>query len=200
MIIHNVEQGSPEWHALRVGKVTSSRLKEVMAKDNLSLIDKLIAEAISGQRKEGYTTAEMQRGIDLEPEARKAYENKTGHEVMQFGFLQSEQFPLLGLSPDGLIFSDGAVEFKCPDTHTHVKCIRQNQIPNDYKDQVLQYFLVHTDLEWLDFVSFDPRFAVKPLFIYRTTRQDQKLAIIEAEIRLTSFFAKLEKYQAEVIF
>lgn len=201
MIIHNdVSQGSDEWKYLRLGKVTGSRLKEVMGKDNLSLVDELIAEQVSEELEEVYINKSMQWGIDWEPVARKEYEKLNKRSVGQCGFLQSDKYPLLGVSPDGLVGAEGAIEIKCPGTKTHVRYIRQSQIPNEYKYQVVQYFLVHEDLKWLDFVSYDPRFKVKPMFIHRVLREELRELIEECTEAIEKFFTKLDKIKSEILF
>jgi hypothetical protein len=204
IIINNIEQGSIEWGKLRIGKVTGTRLKDLRAKDNLPLIDKLIAEIVSEQSKEIKCTEDMQRGTNLEPLARKDYEEYTGHKVEQFGFLQSEKFSWFGLSPDGLI-SNGekyykGVEIKCPDTHTHVKYIRQNTIPAEYKDQILSYFLVNEDHQEHDFVSYDNRFLIKPLHIVTVRREELEKELQEAEEDMIKFYEKFTKYYNQITF
>ena len=207
MIIHNCTQGSHEWHQLRLGKITGSRLKKMMAKDNLALIDELIAEEQVGiPDDDEFMSDEMQRGIDMEPLAIQEYSNITGHEVEHPCLIQSEDWDILCQSPDGCIKGafeggfEGAVEIKCPKTKTHIKYIRMGKIPNEYKEQVWSYFLVNPDLQWLDFVSYDPRLAVKPIWILRITREEltEELATVTAE--LEKFIAKLNKYKSEIFF
>lgn len=201
MIIHNCTQGSHEWHQLRLGKITGSRLKKMMAKDNLSLIDELIAEEQVGIADDDeFMSDEMQRGIDMEPLAIQEYCNITGHEVDHPCFIQSEDWPILCQSPDGYIGTKGAVEIKCPKTKTHIKYIRMGKIPNEYKEQVWSYFLVNPDLQWLDFVSYDPRLAVKPIWIHRVTREELAEELDSAKIELIKFIIKLELYKSEIFF
>lgn len=201
MIIHDVQQGTHEWRQLRLGKITSTRLKKVLSKDNLSLVDEMIAEEETGFADEDdFVSEEMQRGVDLEPVAIKEYESITGTDVTRYGFLQSEEIPMLCQSPDGYVGTEGAVEVKCPKTKTHVKYIRQGQIPNEYKEQVWCYFLVNTDLKWVDFVSYDPRLTKKPIWILRINREDVQDNLITAELELNKFIAKLEQYRYEIFF
>lgn len=201
MIIHDCTQGSFEWHQLRLGKITGSRLKKMMAKDNLSLIDELIAEEQVGIADDDeFVSDEMQRGIDMEPLAIQEYCNITGYIVDHPCFLQSEDWPILCQSPDGYIGTTGAVEVKCPKTKTHVKYIRMGKIPNEYKEQVWSYFLVNPDLQWLDFVSYDPRLAVKPIWIHRVMREELAEELQTAVVELEKFIAKLDKYKSEIFF
>ncbi len=201
MIIYNCEQATEEWFNLRLGKVTGTTLKDVMGSNNLSLIDTLIAEIMTEQYElDDYVSPQMQRGIDLEPLAIQAYENATGIETTQVGFIQSEKFERFGMSPDRLVGSVGGVEVKCPSSKKHIQYIRQNQVPSEYKHQVLSGLFINDQAEWWDFVSFDPRVSQKPLFIFRTYRNDvaDQLKVIDDE--LIKFFAKLEKYRVQVMF
>ncbi len=201
MIIHDCTQGSHEWHQLRLGKITGSRLKKMMAKDNLALIDELIAEEQVGiPDDDDFISEDMQRGIDMEPLAIQEYSNITGHEVDHPCLIQSEDWDILCQSPDGYVGKEGAVEIKCPKTKTHIKYIRMGKIPNEYKEQVWSYFLVNPDLQWLDFVSYDPRLAVKPIWIHRINREElaEELATVTAE--LEKFISKLNKYKSEIFF
>lgn len=203
-VFRELEQGSLEWLTLRLGKVTGTRLKKLMAKDNLGLVDELIAEMVSEQVEEIVPSQSMQRGSDLEPIARKAYEDFTGHKVEQFGFLQSDKYEWFGISPDGLISEKGkflkGVEIKCPDTDTHVRYIRQDSLPAEHKYQVYSYFLVNEDQLEHDFVSFDNRFPIKPIHIVNVRREDIKEELKEIEEAMVKFWAKFQKYYNQVTF
>lgn len=201
MIIHDVEQGSYEWHQIRLGKITSTRLKKLMSKDNLSLVDELIAEEETGiSDDDGFVSEDMQRGIDLEPLAIKEYESVTGNTVTRYGILQSDELPILCQSPDGYVGTEGAIEVKCPRTKTHVKYIRQGKIPNDYKEQVWTYFMVNPNLKWLDFISYDPRLTKKPIWILRVNREDVQDDIIGAWMMLQAFNEKYIRLKEELFF
>jgi putative phage-type endonuclease len=201
MIIHDVEQGSYDWHKIRLGKITSTRLKKVMSKDNLSLVDELIAEEETGlSDDDGFVSEDMQRGIDLEPLAIKEYESITGSTVTRYGILQSDELPILCQSPDGYVGTEGAIEVKCPRTKTHVKYIRQGKIPNDYKEQVWCYFMVNPNLKWLDFISYDPRLTKKPIWVLRVNREDVQDDLIEAWMMLQAFNEKYMRLKEELFF
>jgi hypothetical protein len=207
MRIHNVEQGSIEWFDLRLAKVTGTSFKNVFGSDNLSLIDRLIAESETRESSEDemYVSDDMQRGIDLEPVARKEYEKHTKTKVTQVGFLQHEDlFDWFGLSSDGLVYIKkklvGAVEIKCPTTKIHVKRIRQNQLPNDYKYQVKAHFIVSDEIQWVDFVSYDPRFLKRPLFIHRTTREEVAEEMAEMKNKMFEFQSKYHSIRDKITF
>ncbi len=205
MIILAIQQGTPEWHKVRLGKVTGTRIKDVMSADNLSVCDKIIAEIITDQAEESFVNKAMQWGIDQEPFARKAYEGLTGHKVEQFGFIIHNERGWLGMSPDGLIklkLTDNgykkAVEIKCPNTSTHVKYIRQNKIPNEYKYQIMGLFLINPVLTNVDFISYDPRFTIKPLHIVNITRESLVEELQKLDESLVKFWNKTMEYYEQI--
>jgi putative phage-type endonuclease len=191
---HQVEQRSEEWRELRLGKITGTRLKAVLAKNNLPLIDELIAEKLTEQVEEVYVNEAMQRGIDMEPIGFEAYTAETNQEVHEIGFVTNSDYGHCGLSPDGFIGSNGAIELKCPSSKVHIEYVRTNKVPAKYRPQVLMYLIMCPDLEWVDFVSFDPRVTIKPINIVRTNRADilDELETVKAE--LDKFCEKLDKY------
>lgn len=203
-IYNDLEQGSLEWLKLRLGKVTGSRLKELLASDNLKLIDKLTAELITEEIKETRPSESMQRGTDMEPIARKYYEAYTGSLVEQVGFMVSEKYDWFGVSPDGLIKKGGiykkGVEIKCPDTETHVRYIRMGGVPSEHRPQVLSYFIVNPNHEEHDFVSFDNRFKIRPIYIATVTRDSIKEEIEKTEEAMVKFWIKFQKYYNEITF
>lgn len=195
---HEVQQRTDEWRRLRLGKITGTRLKEIFKSNNLPLVDELISERLTGRVDEIYVNDAMQRGIDMEPIGIEAYEKKAGVKVHEMGFVTNENYPECGLSPDGFIGSKGAIELKCPGSKKHIEYIRTNKLPAQYKYQVTMYFLMCEDLEYLDFVSFDPRVKIKPLHILRVNRDEIDLETARAE--LTKFCDKLTKYYDQVTF
>lgn len=200
MIELNLEQRSPEWFKARLGKITGTRLKEIFKADNLPLIDEMIAEIISEQFEDNYVNSSMQRGIDLEPIVKEYYELLKEIKIINIGFCLSEENDYLGLSPDGFTKDrKGAIEIKCPSTKNHVKYIRMNQIPNDYKHQCYCYFLVNKSLEWLDFISFDDRFKSKIMFIHRINRSEILEELEKTEAELNKFILKFEKYYKQIV-
>lgn len=202
MIRHDVVQGSYEWHNLRIGKVTGTRLKKVMSDSNLEVIDEMIAELETGYTDDIdlYVSEDMQRGTDLEPIAAEAYAEVMGVVPEVCGFITSESMPLLGMSPDRLIGDIGAIEIKCPKSKTHIKTIRQGKVPAEHLYQVICYFLVNPKLEWVDFISFDPRITKKPLFIHRVDRDSVQEKLNESDEKLRKFFEKFEKIKSEIFF
>jgi hypothetical protein len=206
MIEHKVEQGTPEWHKLRIGRITSSRVADIMKSDNLKVVDALIYERSCPDdalwdTQDGYVSDAMQWGTDHEDDAVQAYTAKTGNQMEAVGFCTHKVFDYLGMSPDRLTPDrTGAVEVKCPNTKTHIRTIRMGGLPNEHKYQVLQYFLINEDMQWLDFVSYDPRFAPRPLYIHRITRDEVQVELGELMASIVKFWTKFEKYYQQVTF
>ena len=203
MKILNLQQRSPEWFACRLGVITGSRAKKVFMGNNLSFVDELVAEMISGKREELFQSKAMEHGVLFEPEALDKYIEKTGNDAHEIGFCVHDEFDWLAVSPDALV-SDGntyigGVEIKCPSTKKHIEYIRQNKIPTEYKYQVFQYFLVCETLEWLDFVSYDPGLPKANLFIKRVTRDEIQEELDIAMEKHIKFHDKLLKYKQQVI-
>lgn len=180
MVIHNVEQGSFEWHQLRIGKVTGSTLKRVITSKWVEYSDEIAAERITGDRDvEQFETFEMQLGKEREPIARDLVIRKTGIGFQQFGFIENKSVKGFGLSPDGITKSGNfGLEIKCPSPKAHIRYIRQDKIPTEYYYQVLSYFLVSDKMNVVYFVSYCPEIDEK-LFI-KTIYRDQVEAKIES--------------------
>ena len=182
-------QGSDEWKALRLGKVTASRVADLMARtktgystSRANYMAQLIAERLTDTPAETYTNAAMQHGVDTEPEARAAYEFYQGVTVEQVAFVSHPKIDQAGASPDGLIGDDGLVEIKCPNTATHLETLLGQAVPGKYETQ-MQFQMACTGRKWCDFVSYDPRMPENMrLFIKRLPRDDKRIAELESEI------------------
>ncbi len=191
-----MEQRTDEWYAARLGKVTASRVADLMAKtktgpsaSRANYMADLIVERLTGQRAEGFTNAAMQWGTDTEPQARAAYEFLTDASVAEEGFVVHPTIPDFGASPDGLVGDDGLVEIKCPNTAQHLDVLLSGTIPAKYVTQ-MQAQMACTGRAWCDFVSFDPRMPGEmQLFVQRVARDDGFIAEMEGEVG--SFLSEL---------
>lgn len=198
-----IEQGSADWFAIRCGKVTASRVADVIAKtksgysaSRANYAAQLIAERLTGDVAESYSNAAMQWGTEQEPEARLAYEFRTDAEVEQIAFVDHPTISMSGASPDGLIGAAGLVEIKCPNTATHIETLRGQSIPGKYETQML-WQMACTGRQWCDFVSFDPRLPENMrLFVKRLGRDDARIAELEAEV--TAFLTEIDATVAEL--
>ena len=156
-------QGSEEWHKARLGKVTASRLKDVMAKtksgpssSRKNYMMELLCQRLSGNKKEGFNSSSMQRGTELEPTARKAYSFISNNDVVECSLIDHPTIIGFAASPDGLVGDSGLIEIKCPNTATHVEFLKHGKPKREYILQMHAQMLC-TDRKWCDFVSYDDR-------------------------------------------
>lgn len=192
-----MEQRSTEWFTARLGKVTASRVADVIAKTKTgystsreNYMAQLVCERMTGTQGESYNNAAMQWGTDQEPLARAAYEAAKDVLVDEVGFVVHPTINNAGASPDGLVGDDGLIEIKCPNTATHIDTLLSDKVPNKYNTQ-MQWQLVCTGRKWCDFVSFDPRMPEGlQLFIQRVDFDAEYVKMLEAEI--TGFLGELE--------
>ena len=198
-----IEQGSPEWFEQRRGKVTASRIADIMAKTKLgystsrqNYLMQLLCERLNGKVEESFKSAAMQRGNDLEPEARNWYQLETGEIVEQISFIDHPNIDDAGASPDGLVGNEGLIEIKCPNTATHIETLRSKK-PSDRYYKQMQWQMACTGRKWCDFVSFDNRLPDNlAYFCVRIDRNEDAIAEIEAEVN--KFLEELAVTQAEL--
>ena len=183
-------QGTPEWLALRAGKVTASRVADILAKTKTGVsasrgnyLIQLAIERATGQIEPSFTNEAMQWGIDNEAQARVAYEVQSGHFVDQVPFVDHPNIDGFGCSPDGLVGNVGLCEIKCPNSATHWSYIKANAPPNKYFIQ-MQAQMACTQTEWCDFISFDPRMPERSqLLIVRVERDNAYIAEMEEAVK-----------------
>jgi len=176
MKVHKVIQRSKEWHEIRHAKIGGTSAKGLFV-DSDTLAIELTSKIIEGYNDDdddGYTNEAMQRGIDLEPQALLAIEQYSGYKFGEFGWLESDECNLLGLSPDGMTNDFKiACEVKCPSAKKHLEYILSNEVPSEYIHQVIHYFTVNQDLQTLFFVSYRPEFTAKPIFVKEVLRDSE---------------------------
>lgn len=185
-----IAQGSPEWHAQRVGKVTASRVADIVRRtksgfstSRANLMAELIAERLTGIPAESFKSAAMQWGTDTESAARAAYELIYDCDIELAGFVDHPTIPQAGASPDGFVSADGLVEFKCPLTATHLDTLLGSSIPNDYLIQVQWQMACRPERKWCDWVSFDPRMpAAMQMYRHRVLRDNAQIAELEKAV------------------
>ena len=203
-LIKNLEQRTEEWKQIRKGSIGGTRVKSIMAKNNLPLIDELIAEKHTDLIEENYINDAMQRGIDLEPFAIKEFEELSETKVDTFGLVTNENFPSCHLSPDGLVLDVTGVpmfgvEVKCPSTKKHVEYIRTNRVPAEYKFQVYHYFTICDTISSMFFVSYDPRFEARPVHMVQLNREDITEELEAFKTGLLKFIDKLNKNELLIL-
>ncbi len=185
-----IEQGTPEWLELRKGKVTASRVADILAKTktgpsasrNNYLIE-LALQRVTNAIEPSYSNAYMEWGTATEPQARVAYEVKTSNFVDQVPFIDHPTIEWFGCSPDGLVGKDGLMEIKCPSSATHWEYYKAKEPPKKYFIQ-MQAQMAVTGSKWCDFVSFDPRFPERSqLLIVNIPRDEDFILNMELEIK-----------------
>jgi hypothetical protein len=202
MIICNNEQGSEAWLRDRLGIPTASEFGKVLAngrggkpsatKESYKAL--LLAERLSHRPANTFTSAAMERGTELEPEARSTYEVISGNQVEQIGFVKLDS-GIAGASPDGWIGDDGGLEIKCPETHNHVATVLAGEMPAKHKPQV-QGNLWICEREWWDFVSYDDRVDASGIVIYRQYRDEDYIKTMAEEIE--KFCEELEQLEQKL--
>ncbi|WP_435658121.1 lambda exonuclease family protein [Brucella pituitosa] len=199
----DIIQGSPEWHALRAGKVTASRVADLIAKtksgyaaSRANYMAELLVERLTGASAQGFSSPAMQWGTDNEPDARIAYEFYADVDVEQIAFVDHASIAMTGASPDGLIGADGLLEIKCPITATHIDTLLTGSIPSRYITQ-MNWQMACTGRQWCDFASFDPRLPEHlRLFVKRHHRVDTEIRSLEVDV--TIFIKELNEKIADL--
>lgn len=184
-----VIQGSPEWFAARCGKVTASRVADIIAKTKTgpsasreNYLAQIVCERMTGKPAESYSNAAMAWGTEQEFFARAAYESAKDILVQEVGFVVHPLIEDAGASPDGLVGLFGLVEIKCPNTATHIQTLLDQKVPEKYNTQ-MQWQMACTQRQWCDFVSFDPRMAEGlQIFIKRVEFDPIYVAQLEKEV------------------
>lgn len=197
MRVIDCAQGSPEWHAARCGRVTASRICDVIARtktgwgaSRANYMGELIAERLCGAVQPSFSNAAMQWGSETEPDARASYAFYQGIEVTEVGFVVHPGIEMSGASPDGLAGETGLVEIKCPNVSTHIETLLTRAIPDKYVVQ-MQWQMACTGRMWCDYVSFDPRLPEEMrLFVKRVPRDEDRIGTLEGYVRL--FLEELE--------
>ena len=184
-------QGTAEWKALRLGKVTASRIADVMARTKSgygasrgNYLTELVLERITGVAAEHFINDAMAHGTENEPLARSMYEFMTDNSVDQIPFVDHPSIGMSGCSPDGLVGDSGLIEIKCPSSKTHMATLLGASIEEKYMKQ-MQWQMACTEKGWCDFVSFDPRLpAEMQLFVKRVHRDNAMIFELEKEARI----------------
>lgn len=194
-------QGDPAWLLARSGHVTSSRVRDAVAKlkrkdgeaaARVNYRFDLITERLTGKCVEHFVSRWMEEGKEKEPLARAAYEMASEVEVDLVGFVLHPSISWCGASPDGLVGSDGLVEFKAPKTSTHLQYLLDDCAPVEYLPQMHWQMACCPGRQWCDFVSYDPSLPEDmQLFICRVPRNEEIIAEMEAEVK--AFLSEAER-------
>lgn len=190
-------QRTPEWHAARLGKITGSRITDVVGRTKTGSYAaardtykwNLVTERITGVPTVAKVTPAMQWGIDNEEDAKVMYSILRDVEIEEVGFILHPDLPFAGASPDGLIGGDGLIEVKCMETVNHLRCIHTGVLPDYYINQC-QWQMVVTERDWCDLVLYDPRVPDElQMRVLRVEHDEDRAAELEEEV---------EKFEAEI--
>jgi putative phage-type endonuclease len=193
-----IEQRTEEWFKQRLGKVTASKIADVIAKTKTGVSasrenysTQLTLERLTGQQAEFYTNAAMEWGTATEPQARNAYERYREVLVDEVGFIDHSTIAMSGASPDGFVGDDGLVEIKCPESKTQMDTLLNQKVPTKYMPQ-MQWQMACTGRKWCDFVSYDPRMPENlQIFVQRVERNDLYIKMLEEEV--TTFLTEIDQ-------
>lgn len=187
------EQRTEQWYSDRLGHATGSRASDILAgKDTMArrgYLTQIVTERLTGRQQDSYMNADMQRGIDIEPIARAAYQ-ASRELVDEVGFVRHPTIQWFGASPDGLVGDDGLIELKVPRSTTHLDYWQSGKPPAKYVPQMLAQ-LSCTRRKWVDFVSFDDRFP-EHLQLYVARFQPTEEIIEQFEQKVIEFLKEAE--------
>lgn len=199
-----MEQRTPVWHAARLGKATSSRIADIVARtksghstSRANYAAQLVCERLTGEpAAQTFINPSMSWGVWKEPEARRFYEFERDVEVTSAGFIDHPTITMSGASPDGLVGADGLIEIKCPITAIHLDSVMGQSVPGKYLTQ-MQWQMAATGRAWCDFVSYDPRLPPDlRLFVRRVMRDEARIAELEGEV--AQFLVEVEAMLAKL--
>lgn len=185
-----IQQGTDSWHQLRLGKVTASRIADIVRKGKGGAVSasraryagELIAERLTGQPTVGFKSADMEWGNETEALACDAYAFYRDADLIEVAFVPHPTIGDTGASPDRLVGDDGLLEIKSPATHTHIATLQGAPIDPDYLTQMM-WQMACTGRAWCDFASFDPRLPeAMRLHVRRVHRDDARIAELETEV------------------
>ena len=192
-----IEQRTEEWFQQRLGKVTASRISDVIAKTKTGVstsrqnyLVQLVSERLTGKKGDSFVNQAMLDGIEREGAARELYMQTRGVSVTEVGFFDHPTIAMSGASPDGAVNAEedgkyaGLIEIKCPIETTHTNTLMSKSVPSKYMPQIQwQMSSVSPNVKWCDFISFNPNFPdTMQLFVARVERDNDYIAELEAEV------------------
>lgn len=193
-----MEQRTEEWFQSRLGKVTASRISDVIAKTKTgastsrqNYLVQLVSERLTNKKGDSFVNQYMLDGIEREPIAKALYEKLHNVTVTEVGFFDHPTIPNSGASPDGAVHAEikgkfaGLIEIKCPLETTHTNTLMSKTVPNKYIPQIQwQMASVSPNVKWVDFVSYNPNFPKDlQLFVTRVERDDEYITSLEVEVK-----------------
>lgn len=193
------------WLAERQGKLTASRMADVLAvlkngkpaKARLDYAMELVAERVADGTMRHYVSPAMMHGLEYEEEARRAYEAATGDLIddprtgAPLGIFNHPTIPFFAASPDGLLGRDGLIETKCPTTRTFVEWKMAGVVPEEHEPQMLAQ-LACTGRRFVIFAAYDPRIKDPDARLFVRRFEPQRERIAQTEDAARAFLAEVE--------
>ena len=204
MRVLDCQQGSTEWLRARLGVATASRAADALsvlksgapAKARMDYAMELAFERVAGQPLDRAVTVAMNRGSELEPDARAAYEARTGILVDQMGFALHDTLQA-GASPDGLIEADGLLEIKCPFGQDRIARIWATNDISDYAQQV-EWQMWILGRQWCDVAIYDPRLSHAGMELLIVRHHMTATAAQELDAKVPDFLALVTDIEATI--
>lgn len=199
--MQQLEQRSPDWFKARAGKVTASRVKDVLAKGQgltrAAYMGELIAETLTGLPANPFKgNADTDRGNELEPAARLAFELETGDAVTEVGGFVHPRMPRVAASPDGILSGNRGLEIKCPRPHVHLEYLLAGKPPPAYVPQMALQAACG-ELDSVVFASYCPLFPAD-LQLFVVTYTPTMEYIKEMEGAIVAFFEEMDAKLAQI--
>lgn len=198
-----IEQGTPDWHKLKCGKASASRIADIIrrtsngvSKSRERYLGELVAERLTGQPTQGFKSDDMAWGNDTEEHARNAYAFYANADLSAVAFVDHPTIPMSGASPDRLVGDAGLLEIKCPASHTHIATLLGAKIDPDYMTQ-MQWQMASTGRKWCDWASFDPRLPEDMRLVVKRVERDA-IRIAELEIAVRAFLREVDDTVAQL--
>lgn len=201
MLERQSDQGSTSWLQDRAGHATASCFCDILAlgktgkplKARDDYLMRLVVERITGEPVESASSFAMAWGTDAEPYARGEYEIMTGNTVREVGFVKHPKHLWVGASSDGLVGSNGGVEFKCPyNSAVHLQTWSEG-MPEGHTAQVQGQMWI-LGLDWTDYVSYDPRMqnGGEHLKLFKQRIARDQAYINDLEDKVLTFLAEVQ--------
>ena len=199
-----MDQHSAEWWQIRCGRVTASRVWDIMARTQKGAytaarghyLREKVAERITGKPRDRKRVKSLDDRLDLEPDARTAYEFYYDQKIELAGFIEHPRIPNAGCSPDGLIGTDGGIEIKCCDPEQHLEIITTESIDPGYLCQC-HFNIACTERDWWAFTAFNPDMP-EDLKVWRRVIERDREVIANMEHEVIEFLAEVDQKVAQV--
>jgi len=202
MIIHTMTQRTPEWFEARKGKISGTRLGQLISNRKNRMVYELLNEQLSDYLfPDDYISDDMQFGIDNEPIARDMYALQTGIEWQEIGLIQSSLLPMHVASPDGISPDSTAVlEIKCTRSgDIHLQRFFEG-VESGYMPQIYNYFAVADEIKEVHWVSYCPERAERPLIVYVFKRENYEDIVAAAREKISMIELQLNNMKSQFLF